>query len=95
MRRLCTDSSCSYSGRSARQAVCAAMGVGLRPTSKGVDRPPNRKDAVEATGAGLRPIAKALETPPDPTATRTARTAVTRCVIRQKSAEGVVAQRPP
>jgi hypothetical protein len=34
MRRLCTDSSCSYSGRSAQQAVSVAMGVGLRGHSK-------------------------------------------------------------
>lgn len=57
--------------------------------------PPNPKVAVVVMGAGLRPIAKALETPPDPTASRTARPIVTLGVIGQKSAEGVVAKRPP
>jgi len=95
MRRLCTESSCSYSGRSAWHAVRAAKGVGLRPTSKGVDWPPNPKVAELARGAGLRTIAKAVEKPPDPTVSRTARPVVTRGVIGQKSADGVVAQRPP
>jgi len=95
MRRLCTDSSCSYSGRSARHAVRAATGVGLRPTSKGVELPPNPKVAVVAMGAGLRSIAKAVETPPDPTVTRTARPVVTQGVIGQKSADGVLAKCPP
>ena len=95
MRRLCTDSSCSYSGRSARHAVRAATGVGLRPTSKGVESPPNPKVAVVAMGAGLRPIVKTVERPPDPTATRTARLAETQGVIGQKSADGIVAKRPP
>jgi hypothetical protein len=95
MRRLCTESSCPYSGRSARQAVCAAMGVGLRATSKEGEWPPNPKGAVVAMGAGLRATAKAVELPPDPTVTRTARFAATLGVMGQKSADGVVAQRPP
>lgn len=45
-------------------------------------------------GAGLRPSAKALERPPDPTATRTARLAVTPGVLGQKSAEVMVAVPP-
>jgi hypothetical protein len=95
MRRLCTESPCPYSGRSAPQAVCATMGVGLRPTSKVVELPPNPTVAVLATGAGLRTTAKAVDRPPDPTATRTARLAVTPGVMGQKSADGIVAQRPP
>jgi hypothetical protein len=95
MRRLCTDSSCPYPGRSAPHAVCAAMGVGQRPISKGMERPPNPKVAVVARGAGLRSTAKAVERPPDPTVTRTARPAATLGVMGQKSADGVVAQRPP
>ena len=72
-------------------AVCAVMGVGLRPTPKGVELPPNPKTAARATGAGLRPSAKALEGPPDPTVRRTARRVATRDVIGQKSAEAVLA----
>jgi hypothetical protein len=53
MRRLCTDSSCSYSGRSAQQAVSVAMGVGLRAIPKGMELPPNptvpREPRVVAT----------------------------------------------
>ena len=67
------------------------MGVGLRPTPKVVERPPNPKVAVVARGAGLRATAKAVERPPDPTATRTARPAVTLGVMGQKSADGIVA----
>ena len=95
MRRLCTESSCSYSGRSARHAVCAATGVGLRPISKGMELPPNPTVAVVATGAGLRPRPKCLAMPPDPTVARTARPAATLGVMGQKSADGVVAKRPP
>ena len=95
MRRLRTDSSCSYSGRSARHAVREATGVGLRPTSKGAGSPPNPTVAVVAMGAGLRATAKAVETPPDPTVARTARPAVTQGVIGQQSADGVVAKCPP
>jgi hypothetical protein len=72
MRRLCTESSCPYPGRSAPQAVRAARGVGLRPTSKVVESPPNPTTAVVATGAGLRATAKAVEQPPDPTMTPSA-----------------------
>jgi len=95
MRRLCTESSCSYSGRSASQAVCAAMGVGLRTILKGMELPPNPKVAVVARGAGLRAMAKAVELPPDPTVTRTAHLAATLGVMGQKSADGIVAQRLP
>ena len=95
MRRLCTDSSCSYSGRSARHAVCAAKGVGLRAILKGMELPPNPKVAVVATGAGLRPRPKGLVTPPDPTVTQAARPVATPGVMGQKSADGIVAQRPP
>jgi hypothetical protein len=95
MRRLCTESSCPYPGRSARQAACAATGVGLRPTSKEVESPPNPTVVVVATGAGLRPRSKGLATPPGPTATQAARAAVTPGVMGQKSADGIVAQRPP
>ncbi len=95
MRRLCTESSCSYSGRSAQHAVCAATGVGLRAILKGMELPPNPTVAVVAMGAGLRATAKAVELPPDPTVTRTARLAATLGVMGQKSADGVVAKRPP
>jgi len=44
-----------------------------------------------AKGAGLRPRVKALERPPDPTVTRAARLAATLGVMRQKSADGIVA----
>ena len=95
MRRLRTDSSCSYSGRSAQPAACGARGVGLRAISKGVGSPPNPKVPVEAMGAGLRAISKGIESPPDPNASRAARPAVTPSVTGQKSADGVVAKRPP
>jgi hypothetical protein len=95
MRRLCTEGSRSYPGRSALHAVRAAMGVELRASPKGLELPSNPKVAVVAMGAGLRPSAKALESPPDPTVTRTARLAATPGVMGQKSAKGIVAKRPP
>ena len=95
MRRLCTDSSCSYSGRSAPHAICAAMGVELRAILKGMESPPNPTAAVVAMGAGLWATAKAVERPPDLTVTRTARPAATLGVMGQKSTDGVVAKRPP
>jgi hypothetical protein len=57
--------------------------------------PSNPKGAVVARGAGLRASAKALESPPDPTVTRVARRAATSGVTGQKSADGIVAKRPP
>ena len=95
MRRLCTESSCSYSGRSVQHAVCVAMGVELRPILKQMESPSNPKVAVVVMGAGLRATAKAVELPPDPATTRTARAVATPGVIGQKSAEGVVAKRLP
>ena len=95
MRRLRTDSSCSYSGRSAWHAACEARGVGLRAIPKGVGSPPNPTVSVEAMGAGLRAISKGMESPPDPTVPRAARLAATSGVTGQKSADGVVAKRPP
>jgi len=94
MRRLCTESSCSYPGRSVPRAVRAAMGVELRPRPKGRESPSNPKVAVVAMGAGLRAGAKALEMPPDPTVTRAARLAATPGVMGQKSAEAIVAVLP-
>ena len=95
MRRLCTESSWSYPGRSVSLAVRAAKGVELRPRPKGRESPSNPKGAVVAMGVGLRASAKALECPPNPTVTRTARLAVTLGVVRQKSADGIVAKRLP
>jgi hypothetical protein len=46
-------------------------------------------------GAGLRASAKVLESPPDSTVTRAARLAATPGVMGQKSADGIVAKRPP
>jgi hypothetical protein len=46
-------------------------------------------------GAGLRASAKALDLPPDPTVTRAARLAATPGVMGQKSADAIVAKRPP
>jgi hypothetical protein len=43
MLRLCSESSCSYPGRSVQHAAIIAMGVGLRAISKGVELPPNPK----------------------------------------------------
>ncbi len=45
----------------------AAMGAGLRPRPKDLDRPPD-PTAAPAMGAGLRPRSKGLDWPPDPTA---------------------------
>ena len=95
MRRLCTESSRSYPGRSVSLAVRAVTGVELRASSKGLESPSNPKGAVVATGAGLRASAKALGRPPDPTATRAARWAATSSEMGQKSADGIVAKRPP
>ncbi len=92
MRRLCTERSCPYPGRSVPRAVRVPMGVELRPSPKGLASPSNPKGAVVATGAGLRARAKALEAPPDPTATRVARQAATSGVMGQKSAEAIVAE---
>ncbi len=72
MRRLCIDSSCSYSGRSVRRA--AEAGYGSR-TEGYAER------HRETTG----PYRLFL----------TARSAVTLGVTGQKSAEAVVAKRPP
>ena len=99
-QRWCTDSSCPYPGRSARQAACAAMGVGLRHTSKAVESPPNPTVVVVVRRAGLRPRSKGLAKPPDPTATQAAHPpevskGATPGVMGQKSADGIVAQRPP
>ena len=71
------------------------MGVELRAGPKGPESPSNPKGAVVAMGAGLRAGTKVLEAPLDPTATRTARFAVTPGVMGQKSADGIVAKRPP
>jgi hypothetical protein len=95
MRRLCTESSCSYPGRSVSLAVRVSRGVELRASSKGLELPSNPTGAVVAMGAGLRASAKALGLPPDPKVTRAARLAVTSGVMGQKSAEGIVAKRPP
>jgi len=94
MRRLCTESSCPYPGRSVSLAVCFAMGVELRASPEGLELPSNPKVAVVATGAGLRASAKARELPPDPKVTRAARLAVTHGVMGQKSAEAIVAVAP-
>ena len=94
MRRLCTESSCPYPGRSAPLAVCAARGVELRASPKGLESPSNPKVAVVAMGAGLRASAKVLELPPDPTETQAARPAVTLGVMGQKSAEAIVGGAP-
>ncbi len=72
MRRLCTDSSCSYSGRSAWRA--AGRGYGSRT-----------EDHVERHGVTTGPYRLFLA----------ARPAVTPGVTGQKSADGVVAKRPP
>jgi len=95
MRRLCTESSCPYPGRSVSLAVRVPMGAELRASPKGLESPSDPKGAVVAMGAGLRASAKALGIPPDPKVTRTARLAVTSGVMGQKSAEGIVAKRPP
>ena len=51
MRRLCTDSACSYSGRAVQQAARVAMGVELRPMPKGLDKPSNPKVAIGGQGS--------------------------------------------
>jgi hypothetical protein len=94
MRRLCTESSRSYPGRSVLRAVRVPMGVELRAGPKGPESPSNPKGAVVAMGAGLRPSAKVLALPPDPTVTRAARRAETFGVMGQKSAEAIVAGVP-
>ena len=72
MRRLCTDSSCSYSGRSVWQAA----GTGYGSRTEGHD---------ESCGTTTGPYRLFLA----------ARPAVTPGVTGQKSADGVLAQRPP
>ncbi len=94
MRRLCTESSCSYPGRSVSRAVRVPTGVELRAGPKGLEWPSNPKGAAVATGAGLRAGAKARGLPPDPTVTRAARVAATSGVMGQKSAEAIVAAAP-
>lgn len=71
------------------------MGVELRASPKGLESPSNPKVAAETMGAGLRSKAKAMGEPPDPTVSRAARLAATSGVMEQKSAEGIVAKRPP
>ena len=71
------------------------MGVELRASPKGLESPSNPNGAVVAMGAGLRASTKVLEIPPDPKVTRAARLAVTPGVMGQKSADGIVAKRPP
>ena len=52
--------------------------------------------SLKTTGAGLRPRGKRLESPPNPAVfIPTARRRATVAVFRQKSADGIVAQRPP
>ena len=53
MLRLCGESSRSYPGRSARHAVSAAMGAGLRTISKGMEKPPNPKGILAARYPGM------------------------------------------
>ena len=55
MPRLCSDSSRPYPGRSAGVAVSVAMGVGLRPTVKAVEQPPNPKatDTAQCLATGI------------------------------------------
>ncbi|BBA33857.1 putative sensor with HAMP domain [Methylocaldum marinum] len=61
MRRLCTESTCTYSGRSVQLADCVTMEVELRATSKGMEYPSNPNVTEVAMGAGLRTTAKAAE----------------------------------
>ena len=49
MRRLCTDSACSYSGRAVQRAARVTRGVELRPRLKSLDVPSNPKVTVIAT----------------------------------------------
>ena len=55
MPRLCSDGSRPYPGRSARAAVSGTMGVGLRPTVKAVESPPNPKatDSAQYPATGI------------------------------------------
>jgi hypothetical protein len=76
-----TRGPCFYGSRTEGQSERAGIAI-------------EAKGAEVAMGAGLRPSAKALERPPDPTATRTARLAVTLGVMGQKSAEVIVAVPP-
>jgi len=68
-----------YAGLDEAGAGNVAMGAGLRPTTKGVEKPPDpkvRAPALDPTdeagtgnvamGAGLRPTTKGVEKPPDP-----------------------------
>jgi hypothetical protein len=77
MRRLCTESACSYSGRAVQHAACVAMGVALRPRLKSLDEPSNPKVTAIATGGGLRATAKGVEHPPDPIVIQAAHSVVT------------------
>ncbi len=54
MPRLCSESSRPYPGRSVRRAVGQATGAGLRPTPKGVDKPPD-PTALPAAPMGAIP----------------------------------------
>lgn len=78
--------------KSVSPAVRAAMGAELRASPKGLELPSDPKGAVVTMGFGVRASAKALEKPPNPTVTRAARSAVTLDVMRQKSAEAVLAK---
>jgi hypothetical protein len=51
MRRLCTEGSCSYSGRAAQRAARAAMGVELRPRLKSLEVPSNPKVSCDRHGS--------------------------------------------
>jgi len=81
--------------KSASLAACDAMGVELRAGPRGLESPSAPGEALVVMKAGQRASAKVLESPPDPTATRAARLAVTPGVMGQKSADGIVAKRPP
>jgi len=69
----------THAGLDAAGAGNVAMGARLRPTTKGVEKPPDPKvrapapDPTDeagagnvAMGAGLRPTTKGVEEPPDP-----------------------------
>lgn len=77
------------------RAVHVPMGAELMPILKGLETPSNSTGTVVARGAGLRAGAKALESPSDPTVTGAARRVATSGVMGQKSADGIVAKRPP
>ena len=70
------------------------MGVELRASAKGLELPSNPKAALDAKGVGLRASAKVLESPPSTKAAQAAHLAVTSGVMRQKSADGIVAKCP-